>query len=72
MGLLDTLGGIILGAIIDSDSKLGDKTRKTVDYISKEDTARKKRILMDEQIKAHNSGNKELEERIKEERNKYR
>ncbi|MBE6713051.1 MAG: hypothetical protein E7580_05980 [Ruminococcaceae bacterium] len=69
MGLL---GDIILSALMNSSSKAGDVTRKSFNYLSENDRARKNRVLMDAQRKAHNQGNKELEERIKAERKKYK
>lgn len=72
MGLLEMVADLVLNLLMSSDSKVGKATNKAVDRLSKEDAIRKDRLLSDAQIKAHASGNKDLEERIKKERQQYR
>ena len=64
MGLFGALAGYALNELLNSNDDIAEKVKKA----QYDDAVHKRSVLIDAQVKAHNSGNTKAEKQIKEAR----
>lgn len=70
MGLFEVIGELVLGCIMNSDTEVGNATRKGYNYLSDSANKTKQRLEMESRIQANNSKNKERDGKESRQENK--